>query len=501
MKKLMFAAIATAVTSGAFAYPLVYNYKASVKHMFLEQKTIKAYDKKTYDVYLKVQKQASLKGYLVMDQDGVTSKAVSNGNCDGGHGGDGTYAFDYGRGRGFLIVVNQSAAKNFRTPKIIPAVLDGKWMDTKYSAADMPTTGLAEGYLFLGGDSVQCVRPFVDLKTGGTQNKDEVSRATVPTPPAAAVPGMSALADYLWTSVFLFGQFNGPNWFDRRYAKAPVDAGPFDQFETLWDANLPKGVQIGFAYFHPYYHDTWMNGSGFGRYVIPSKTVGKLCCGLKKTTTSQIVLESLAGSVKGGLFLCTENLIDAENQEYVFFDGDMHRWEDQFNASRVVDQDNMFEKFVEAPADRWQNDMWNDGAVEQETTDVITGNWQIKLFPNFFADKGLFDKFGGDADLDVTVTIDDDPVDASVVAGAEDLYKTLWVAAYDLDKSVPFVENFEHSSHRVYEDGDPENDLMWSNANGLPGITESVFISVLSGQRKLPVATPAFLKYYGIINY
>ena len=480
MKKLMFAAFAAAVTGGAFAQPLVYNYKASVKHMFLEQKSIKAYDKNSYEVYLKVQKQASLKGWLVMDQDGVTSQAVSGGKCDS----TGTYAFDYGRARGFLVVINTSAAKNFRTPKIIPAVLDAKWMDTKYTAADMPATGLAEGYLFLGGDSVQCVRPFIDLPYGKTQNKDEVSRAALPAAPGAAVPGMSALADYLWTSVYLFGQFNGPNWFDRQYAQVTVLAGPFDNFEGLWDANLPTGVQIGFAYFHPYYHDTWMNGSGFGKYIIPSKTVGKLCCGLKKTTTSRLVLESLSGSVKGGLFICTENLIDAEDQEYAFFDHDMHRWEDQFNAGRITDSTIMYVDFTSAgslgyPTDRWQNDMWNDGAVEQETTDVITGTWQIKLASNFFADKGIYDKYGK-ADLGGSTII------TGINPKCDELYKSLYAAAYDLDSKATFVTDFEHSS------------FTGTNANGLPGITEDVFIDILSGQYKLPVATPAFLKYYGI---
>ena len=456
MKKLLIAAAAVAVTGGAFAAPLVYDYKASVKHMYLKQKTIKAYDKVTYEVYLKYQKSASLKGYLVMDHDGTTSATVTGGPCDSTDGG--VTSFDYGRNRGFLVVQNNSASKNFRTPKIIPAVLDAKYMDSKYTSATMASSGIAEGYLFLGGDSIACVRPQLDLLAAGV-----TSRGAAPAlPTAAAEPGMTAYADYVWTSVYLFDQFNGPNWYDRAYANPPVPSGPFDAFETAWDNNLPPGLRIGFAYFHPYFHDTWMNGSGFGKYTTPSKTVGKLCCGLKKTTTSTIILDTLSGSVKGGLFLCTENLIDAEDQNYMFFDDDMHRWEDQFYTIRDPGSPDF-------AGDRWQNDLWQDGAVEQETTDVIAGNWSIKYNAKFYADGGLYEKYSA---LPTATQLAAWGLTAWVDAG---LAGSLAAAARALNTKAVFIDGSE-----------------------LHAIDEARFISVVNGQEILPVVTPQFVLYYGI---
>lgn len=363
MKKLMIATLGFAVAGSVFGAPQVFDYKASVKHMYLKEVKIKTANFSGI-VYQKYAKSASLKGYLIMDADGVTSKTI---NPD-----TNATAFDYGRNRGFLVVQNSKAEAKVRAPKILPAVLDAKWVDTQFKKDHKASSGVAEGTLFVGGDSVACVRTQLDVIGGVVTD-----RGTAPAAPDTNTPGMSAYADYVWTSVYLFGQFNGPNWFNE------AGVSPFNEFESTWDANLPTELQIGWADKSPvnYYHDTWMNGAGIGKYAVPTSTTGDLCCGLTTTTTSEIVLDTLTGNLKGGLFLCTENGIDATAKEYKWFDG--LAWEDQFNCARL----NRSEVDTFRP-DSWQNDMWNDGAVEQETTDVIYGSWSIKWNRKFFAAKG-----------------------------------------------------------------------------------------------------------------
>ncbi len=366
MKKLMIATLGLAVAGSVFGAPQVFDYKASVKHMYLKEVKIKTSGFSGI-VYQKYAKSASLKGYLIMDADGVTSPTI---NPDAP-----AKAFDYGRNRGFLVVQNSKAEAKVRAPKILPAVLDAKWVDTQLKKAHKASSGVAEGTLFVGGDSVPCVRTQLDVINGVITD-----RGTAPATPAANTPGMSAYADYVWTSVYLFGQFNGPNWF-----KTPVNETPFRAFEKDWDENLPTELKTGVATkyddlgFVNFYHDTWMNGAGIGKYAVPTSTTGDLCCGLTTTTTSEIVLDTLTGNLKGGLFLCTENGIDAKHADYKWFDNS--DWEDQFNCARLYVADTF-------SGDIWQNDMWNDGAVEQETTDVIYGSWSIKWNRKFYAAKG-----------------------------------------------------------------------------------------------------------------
>ena len=366
MKKLMIATLGLAVAGSVFGAPQVFDYKASVKHMYLKEVKIKTSGFSGI-VYQKYAKSASLKGYLIMDADGVTSPTI---NPDAP-----AKAFDYGRNRGFLVVQNSKAEAKVRAPKILPAVLDAKWVDTQLKKAHKASSGVAEGTLFVGGDSVPCVRTQLDVINGVITD-----RGTAPATPAANTPGMSAYADYVWTSVYLFGQFNGPNWF-----KTPVNETPFRAFEKDWDENLPTELKTGVATkyddlgFVNFYHDTWMNGAGIGKYAVPTSTTGDLCCGLTTTTTSEIVLDTLTGNLKGGLFLCTENGIDAKHADYKWFDNS--DWEDQFNCARRYVADTF-------SGDIWQNDMWNDGAVEQETTDVIYGSWSIKWNRKFYAAKG-----------------------------------------------------------------------------------------------------------------
>lgn len=432
MKKLMIATLGLAVAGSVFGAPQVFDYKASVKHMYLKEVKIKTADFSGI-VYQKYAKSASLKGYLIMDADGVTSKTIYPESATAN-------AFDYGRNRGFLVVQNSKAEAKVRAPKILPAVLDAKWVDTQVKKAHKASSGVAEGTLFVGGDSVPCVRTQLDVIDNVITD-----RGTAPAAPAANTPGMSAYADYVWTSVYLFGQFNGPNWFKTGAVS------PFDAFEAAWDANLPTDLQLDWAAKSPvnYYHDTWMNGAGIGKYAVPTSTTGDLCCGLTTTTTSEIVLDKLTGNLKGGLFICTENGIDAKSAAYSWFDG--VAWEDQFNCARL-DVATTF-----AP-DAWQNDMWNDGAVEQETTDVIYGSWSIKWNRKFYNVKG-----GVASDLT-------DKEIAAIVPAANTL--PLWGAikgaALKLNKSANVYDGTE------------------------------IYGKSASSRFALPVVTPQFATYYGL---
>ena len=435
MKKLMIATLGLAVAGSVFGAPQVFDYKASVKHMYLKEVKIKTANFSGI-VYQKYAKSASLKGYLIMDADGVTSPTITAADPFPST----APAFDYGRNRGFLVVQNSKAEAKVRAPKILPAVLDAKWIDTQFKKAHKASSGMAEGTLFVGGDSVACVRTQLDVIGGVITD-----RGTAPAAPAANTPGMSAYADYVWTSIYLFGQFNGPNWFKTGAVS------PFDVFEAAWDANLPTGLQINWANKLPvnYYHDTWMNGAGIGKYAVPTETTGDLCCGLTETTTSEIVLDTLTGNLKGGLFLCTENGIDAKNTAYSWFDGEA--WEDQFNCARL-------DVAATFAPDAWQNDMWNDGAVEQETTDVIYGSWSIKWNRKFYNAKG-----------GVARDLTDDEVRLIVPAvNTLPLWGAIKGAALKLNKSANLYDGTE------------------------------IYVKSASNRFALPMVTPQFATYYGL---
>lgn len=381
MKKLMFAAVAAAVTGGAFAAPEVYDYKASVKYLYLKQTSV-TYNKVKYSVYTKVQKSGALKGYLIQDVDGVTSTTISQRGTDSA---DAATAFDYGRNRAFLVVQSSTAERGFKQPKILPAVLDAKYLDTNFKKAHAATTGLAEGVLFVGGEAIAPVRPQLDYLTLAKDANGLVptSRGAAPALPEAGKAGMIAYADYVWTSCFLLGRYNGPNYFYNE-----VFVPPFADFEYAWDQNLPATLQVGFLdsqdYDHSnwrsFFHDTWLNGAGVGKYVVPAATVGgTVCCGLQSTRTVNVpVLSTLSGSLKGGIFICTDNGIDSENRDYRFFDqweGGRAAWDAQFYSGRLVAALGDAQDYA---ADKWQFDLWQDGSAEQETTDVIFGTWSIK---------------------------------------------------------------------------------------------------------------------------
>jgi len=580
MKKLILAAGAVAMVSGAFAAsgdPLVYNYKATVKHMYLKEVpiTIKSsagrlgqYTTEDYVVYQKFQKQASLKGYLIMDDDGATSQAIVSrsvlefsGNANrqtlkANENSNPATGFDFGRNRGFLVVLNTSLMdtqeKQVQYAKVLPAVLDAKWIDTAFGSAHTAKSGDAEGTLYVGGDMVATSRYFLDrinyadrtaatykLGTGifergnslggedGTYARITADTTvanfygTLPPLPVGAnatyteedgwkaadgvstAAGMGAIADYRWTSLHLFGWYNGPNWFDNGVR------GPFDNFETVWDLNLPPDLQIGFAYYHPYFHDTWMNGAGFGRWTKDvTKTEPKRCCGRVKKGKVNIlnapVLESLAGNLKGGLFICTENGIDAEDEDYTFFDdwdGGRGGWEDQFVTARlalVVPVDGILgeEGTYRSRSDRWQNDMWNDGSLQQETTDVISGSWQIQLNTKFLAVGGVYEYWDNyfkntkheralvtEADINNLTKVAQDKgatLDGYVEAayGLEVLVGTIKAAVLDLSPKAVFI-NGNEISDLEYDYQDMPSQI-------------PTFV---------PAITPAFSSYYGLGNW
>lgn len=502
MKKLMIAAVTAAVAGGAFAVPHVYDYKASVKHMYLKEQPVsyKDADGKTVKatVYQKVQKTTALKGYLVMDNDGATSPTINP--AFGGDGVDFGQGFDYGRNRGFLVVYNSKAYKPVRHAKILPAVLDAKWIDTAFAKGGA-TSGLAEGSLYVGGDAIAPVRVQHDYLTAyGVLPPTQ--RAAAPALPVFAdgstTPGMVAIADYVWTSIYLFsegnevdGFFNGPNWFRRQVGldeqtRAPIYASPFGAFEYAWDQSLPNWLKTGWVkvggdedhyYTKPpvdrpnYFHDTWMNGAGVGKWFTKDgKTTVHYCCGIEDEEIDAgepKTLESLAGNLKGGLFLCTENGINARSTTYDWFR--LIEWEDQFNTARITPA----QFFAD---DVWQNDLWQDGFMEQETTDVIYGTWSIKFNKTFFdAKKGKAKDLPTYRNFNQVIPGQfavETPfanywnLDFGNNTRLETLWKTIYGAAYALDKDVTLYDGTE------------------------------IYSKTIANRADLPMLTPQFVKYY-----
>ena len=506
MKKLMIAAAGVAMVGGAFAEPLVYDYRANVRHMYLKvvhnvNATDAAGNAKLMDIYAKVIRSSSLKGYLVMDDDGATSNKVTGGLCLPDT--DGTVSFDFGRNRGFLVVkdltlqAGEEVYENVRRPKILPAILDAKWIDQAITKKDMPLTGLAEGYLFCGGDSIACTRTILDEIAGVVTDRQKAPQLPGTAPfeapddpdEAEYTPGkagMTAYADYLWTSIYLFGQYNGPNWYfdyvqrgvDEDNKPIMVQAGPFDYFELAWDGQLPKGLQIGFKPEHPYFHDTWMNGAGFGTYIKPKTTTKAACCGRGKATKHyDILLNTLSGQVKGGLFLCTENAIRAYVSNYAFFDGDNVRWENQFVTKRILPA-------VTFSYDYYQNDMWQDGSVEQEVTDVITGNWAIRYNASFLltpADGGHYVAVTKDEKNYMLPKDEDGKVQTAgewATTYSQDLAGAIKSAMLVLDPTAVFADTTE-----------------------ICDITIERQQAIEDGTDTLPLVTPKFCKYYGLANF
>ena len=355
MKKLMLTAAAAAMATGAFAAaPAVYDYKASVKHMYLKEVNVKV-GTQTVKVYQKYQKSATLKGYLIWDVLGATSTVVSGRTAGPQAIGRRAITQDHINNRCFLVVQNSSAEAQVRAPKILPGTLKAKWFDTKYSwdNARVLTSGVAEGVLFLGGDiRAGGVRPVL---FNGVNNVGPVQEVAGP----ATAPYL--LLDYGWTSIYLFGKFNSAN-----------GSGLWNNFQTALEAvqKIPGNTP---APGRRFYHDTWLNGTGIGKYRVTDDS--EACCGFQ-IGGENITLDTLSGSLKGGLFLCSENGYTVST--YRALRGAI--WEDQFYQPQLVGgRDAGTYVNVANTLDYDQMDVWTDGEIDQSTTDVVFGTWSIKF--------------------------------------------------------------------------------------------------------------------------
>ncbi len=435
MKKLMFAAAVATVGASAFSAPLVYDYKASTKQMNLKETTVTV-GKAKIPVYMKYLTSGSLKGYLIVDQDGATSDNIQKlsiaAGATVGNATPATCPWDYGRNRAFLVVQNSKADKAVRAPKIIPSVLDAKWIQTKLTA----TSGIAEGYLYSGGEfKAGQVREALDI-----YNKvHDVTRN--------AVAAAGFIQDYCWTSIYLFGQYNGPLFM----------TGVWDNAETDIDGAQDTDLQQPFAAGKYFFHDTWMNGAGFGKWVSNSPKVKKPCCGMPAAKVTTKVLDSLSGNLKGGLFLCTENLTSLETGYVTINNQD---WEDQFFCCRDH-ADSAVGKWVTAePADQDQTDLWQDGGLELNTRDCISGTWSIKLTAKLVEQP--------------LTAVEKNRLFAATVEDAVGL-DTLWA-------------NIKGAALKLKKDTLITNgDEIWNTAT--------------AWHDEVPFVTPQFCKYYGLANY
>ena len=367
----MIAAGAVALASGAFATdPLVYDYASSMTHMYVRLVTVQQRVPWLYNgvpvpagrvqVYQKYKKNASLRGYLIWDTEGATSPTVTAGLANQST----APVYDQGRNRAFLVVMNSSAEANVRSPKILPAVLEAKWFDTRFThdatGASTLSAGIAEGTLFVGGQFINAAYTQGSAYAAARPLRQKLDPALGNL--GYVTPDM--YSDYLWTSCYLFGQYNGPQW-----------SGGYQASETAINGTQPAFFRLPrthtFAASSPVYHDTWLNGAGIGTSELVAPGTDDICCGLSVAgARGGIILNSLAGQMKGGIYICSDNGYIQANGVYAPFLGVL--WEDQF-----------FSPSVTAPL-QWNDtvgvnhDVWVDGDVEQNTTDVAFGSWSIR---------------------------------------------------------------------------------------------------------------------------
>ena len=466
MKKLLITAAAVTLAGGAFAAPQVYQYKASVKHMYAKRINVRDVLNQQRNVYQKLVKSASLKGWLVVDTDGATSATLIGDRGDANTVPP-TITLDHGRNRAFLVVQNPSAkvpsgvnSRTFRTAKVLPANLEVNFIDTSYRfdlvGNPIASSGLAEGYLYVGGEAVASVRPKLDI----LDSTGNVTERGVLAPPAAATAGMAMIQDYVWTSCYLFGEYNGPDYEGRNLPGAWWQA-----VQTAIDAGFDPGVSLaaltGTWAGEYYFHDTWMNGSGFGKFVRDSQS--GTCCGFSGSS-SAARLSTLSGSLKGGLFLCTyEGLIHGAGAAWL---NGVTNWEDQWFTPLLNDGTGTYDV-----TDQNQRDLWQDGFAELNTSDIITGTWSIKS------------RTGNVPTAEVTLAdvraLSGNPALAGVTeasTGLLDLVQTLKGCALNLNANTKFVVT-----------------------TGNPEVVNRV--AVAATRYDVPALTPWFAQYYGLGNW
>lgn len=490
MKKLMLAAVTVACASGSFG-AIVYDYKASVKHMYAKPISVRDVGGAAREVYQKQVKSATLKGFLVVDNLAATSATYIADRGDANTVPP-TITLDHGQNRAFLVVCNPGAsvprglsANTFRTAKVLPANLEVNFIDDlrrfdPNTGAPNGRTGTAEGNLYVGGEMVQSVRPKLDWLNAGL-----TERGVLP-PPAAATAGMGMIQDYVWTSCGLFGEYNSPDF----QGIIPAAAGVWWQgIQTAIDAGFEAPVSLAgltAAETVPwagnyYYHDTWLNGCGFGKFS--RDRVDGWCCGFGGSDPTKL-LETLSGNLKGGLFLCTYQGLRHNSRFPNLWLNIVNTWEDQWftpAAGGVIDATGATIPWVTAQytdgttaTDQDQIDLWQDGPFELNTTDCIAGTWSIKRrVAN---------------------------VPRSAVPLAEIRALTANPAAVGTEASAGLMELLEFI----------RGCALRLNANTIFTLTSAttlqneIFMRINSSANtrwQLPALTPAFAQYYGLANF
>ena len=506
MKKLMLTAAAAAMATGAFAVPEVYDYSASVTHMYVKLVNVTAQVAVNYQgttlnrgvvqVYQKFKQTATLKGYLIVDTDGVTSPAITAKTNIGRVRNTSTApVYDQGRNRAFLVVMNSNAEAAVRRPKILPAVLESKWFDTRFSHTETgaPTysAGTAEGTLFVGGQFIaaaydqgaayaaqRTIRPKLD--TDGTA----LDAATPITP--------EMFSDYLWTSCYLFGEYNGPQW-----------SGRFAASENALDAIQPAFFQVAargtnFGVSNPVYHDSWLNHAGIGTSEVTAPGSANVCCGLTVAgVMGQVRLNSLSGDMKGGIYICSDNgLVQAANVYHPFLG---RLWEDQFLAPSTTAVTTWADTLVESRdlGVTWtpvQRDVWVDGDVEQNTTDVAFGTWSIKRIAWANADLRALTEAEKANLLRRTWANNAWAADGVAGNGANGTTTSTRVN-YNV-----FMETIKGAAVKLYPNLNAANDMQFITNLEIP---QALFngLNVTGDRYTIPFLTPDFASAYGLAAY
>lgn len=163
---------------------------------------------------------------------------------------------------GYLVVANKAASADKGVPKILPADLMAKMWWTKEAA----TTGEAQGYLFAGKGKYD--NPY-------TYNAD----VNFPNAYAGSEGPFYAFGqETSFGTRFLFGMYNDST-------RLPV-------------VDTDGNVVITYKFF-----DAWLDASGFGK----ATNVGPNQSGCSLGTAGYACLDSLSGSVIGGLYICYGN--------------------------------------------------------------------------------------------------------------------------------------------------------------------------------------------------
>lgn len=346
MKKLMIAAFAFAIAGAASAVE-TYTYKASVKHTYIKEQAFTRILGATVPrvtLYVKYAKNTTIDGYLIQDDQELLRQSAAATIT-------GAPAIELQPGnRCFLVVKNKGAEKGYQFARILPGVIEAKWYDDKLSGANGAFP--AQGYLYIGGEVTAAYRGTTfdatkdGVAVGGYTARQMTNWQRLQ--PVATTP-LYGIDDYFFTSAYLFGQYNQPSW-----------------------ANPTQVEEFG---------DTWMNHAGLGKAAYFNNI--KLCCGKGKGSAGTVI-DNLAGSLKVGIYLCSEN---GEDDSHSFGFNRTGAVEDQLWKSVLVNDPTLAIKYNVGPVPTalQKLDMWADGSLDLGTTDVGTGTWSMKRTINLAA--------------------------------------------------------------------------------------------------------------------